>query len=57
MEKFRFFYSVEDVKTMLPLWVAVEADNREEAIAKAHEKLHEEDYHIKNGKSYTLYTN
>jgi len=56
MEKFRFFYSVEDVKTMLPLWVAVEANNREEAIAKAHEKLHEKDYHIKNGKSYTLYT-
>ena len=56
MKKFTFNYYIEGVRTMLPLWVAVEANNREEAIAKAHEKLHEKDYHIKNGKSYTLYT-
>jgi len=56
MKKFRFFYSIEDVKTMLSLQVAVEAKNRGEAIVKAHEKLREEDYDIKNGKSYTLYT-
>ena len=56
MKKFKFRYSVDGVMTMLPLYVMVEAETKDEALVKAHEKVEADNMFVNIGYTYHIYS-
>lgn len=55
MNTYRFCYSVDGVKTMLPLYVIVKADNKDKGVVEAEKKIRETDIFVQMGHTFKVY--
>lgn len=56
MKTFTFCYKVEGVSTLLPLYVTVEAETKEDALIKARKKVEDNDKFVDMGHAYHIYS-